>query len=147
MSFLLSLGSSGLINVVRLILFRHWLSASQPAEDLSARLVVDGVPYRESIGSYALLSRHASSGILERDVVLNLQVRTVLHTPNAPCLAVDDRGDKSSICLFLIDDALVACEMAILIAGHNQSRGPSDHKHCTACTTLQTLVRILVVDG
>lgn len=80
----ISLGSSGLIDVVRLIIFRHWLSASRPAEDLSARLVVDGVPYRESIGSYALLSRHASSGILERDLVLNLQVRTAVQTPNAP---------------------------------------------------------------
>lgn len=47
---------------------------SHPAEDLSARLVVDGVPYRESVGSYALLSRHVGSGILERDMVLNLQV-------------------------------------------------------------------------
>lgn len=52
-----------------------------PAEDLSARLVVDGVPYRESIGSYALLSRHVSSGMLERDMVLNLQVCSVkTHT-------------------------------------------------------------------
>ncbi|CAM9343751.1 unnamed protein product, partial [Hapterophycus canaliculatus] len=47
--------------------------ASQAAEDISARLVVDGVPYRESIGSYAILSRHMSSGILERDLVLGLQ--------------------------------------------------------------------------
>lgn len=116
------------MDVVRLILFRHWFSASQPAEDLSARLVVDGVPYRESVGSYALLSRHASSGILERDVVLNLQVRTILHVLNIPCLAVDDRADISSICLFMID-ALLACEMAILLTGPNQSRGPSDHKH------------------
>lgn len=52
------------------------LSASRAAEDVSARLVVDGVPYRESIGSYALLSRHMSSGMLERDLVLDLQVRT-----------------------------------------------------------------------
>lgn len=50
------------------------IPASQRAEDLSARLVVDGVPYRESVSSYALLTRHVSSGMLERDVVLSLQV-------------------------------------------------------------------------
>lgn len=53
---------------------RGMTPVSHPAEDLSARLVVDGVPYRESVGSYALMSRHVSSGILERDMVLNLQV-------------------------------------------------------------------------
>lgn len=66
--------------------FRYRFAASQPAEDVSARLVVDGVPYRESIGSYALLSRHVSSGMLERDLVLNLQVRTSMQTASAPAL-------------------------------------------------------------
>lgn len=50
------------------------IPAIHPAEDLSARLVVDGVPYRESVGSYALISRHVSSGMLERDMVLSLKV-------------------------------------------------------------------------
>lgn len=53
---------------------RYIPTASQPAEDVSARLVVDGVPYRESVGSYALMSRHVSNGMLERDMVLSLQV-------------------------------------------------------------------------
>lgn len=85
-SFLLSLVSFGLIDVVCLVFFRYRFLASQPAEDVSARVVVDGVPYRESIGSYALLSRHVNSGILERDLVLNLQVRAAIQTLNAPAL-------------------------------------------------------------
>lgn len=57
---------------VRLIFLSR--AAIQPAEDISARLVVDGTPYRESVGSFAVLSRHWSSGMLEREIVLNLQV-------------------------------------------------------------------------
>lgn len=42
--------------------------------DLSTRLVVDGMAYRESVGSLALPSRRVTSGMLERDIVLDLQV-------------------------------------------------------------------------
>lgn len=129
MFFLISLGLSGLIDVVRLIIFNHWLSASQPAEDLSARLVVDGVPYRESIGSYALLSRHTSSGTLERDLVLNLQVRIAMQMPNTPALRMMiepiNRVVVSSRFL-MIDDTLVVSEKAILKVCHSHS-----HSHPT----------------
>ncbi|CAM9734048.1 unnamed protein product [Scytosiphon promiscuus] len=47
--------------------------AIQAAEDVSARLVVDGIPYRESIGSHAVLTVQLNSGMLERDLVLSLQ--------------------------------------------------------------------------
>jgi hypothetical protein len=47
-------------------------AANRPAEDVSARLVVDGLPYRESVASFAQLSKQLTSGLLERDLVLAL---------------------------------------------------------------------------
>ncbi|CAM9173657.1 unnamed protein product [Ascophyllum nodosum] len=47
--------------------------ARQSAEYLTARLVVDGVAYRESIGTYTFLPHQISGGRLERDLVVNLQ--------------------------------------------------------------------------
>lgn len=51
---------------------------SQLSEDITARLVVDGTAYRESFGSYASLSRNMNmnNGMLERDLVLSLEVNT-----------------------------------------------------------------------
>ncbi|CAM9116380.1 unnamed protein product, partial [Choristocarpus tenellus] len=45
----------------------------QPSDDVVARVVVDGIPYRESFASFALLTRRMTTGILERDLVLTLQ--------------------------------------------------------------------------
>ena len=48
-------------------------AAALTADDVSARLVVDGQPYRESLSSYAQLSRQLSNGQLERELVLKFQ--------------------------------------------------------------------------
>lgn len=57
---------------------RNLNSVIQLSEDIAARLVVDGIAYRESFGSHASLSRNSNTnnGMLERDLVLSLEVNT-----------------------------------------------------------------------
>lgn len=60
------------------VTLRNLNSVSQLSEDIATRLVVDGMTYRESFGSYASIYRNSNmnNGMLERDLVLSLEVNT-----------------------------------------------------------------------
>lgn len=42
-------------------------------DDVSARLVVDGLPFSESLSTYKQFTKQLSNGLLERDLLLNLK--------------------------------------------------------------------------
>jgi hypothetical protein len=48
-------------------------AAALKADDVSARLVVDGLPFSESLSTYKQITKHLSNGLLERDLLLHLK--------------------------------------------------------------------------
>jgi hypothetical protein len=48
-------------------------AAALKADDVSARLVVDGLPFSESLSTYKQITKQLSNGLLERDLLLHLK--------------------------------------------------------------------------